>query len=115
MRTATRDERPPISHNKLIITGKALNYATQLLLQGNLADDGSFAVQCCRTLEARLAVGKGLLVPWSTAAPETTALLFDLKPGDEVIRRSSPCNLISPRRMPPCRITRTSLRASAAF
>jgi dTDP-4-amino-4,6-dideoxygalactose transaminase len=85
MRTATTDDLPAIPYNKPFIAGKELYYVAQAVNLGNLAGDGYFTQQCCRTLEERLGIGKVLLVPSCTAALEMAAMLFDLKPGDEVI------------------------------
>jgi dTDP-4-amino-4,6-dideoxygalactose transaminase len=79
------DTLPSIPFNKPFIVGKELFYIAQAVTMGNLAGDGYFTQQCCRTLEERFAIPKVLLVPSCTAALEMAALLFDLKPGDEVI------------------------------
>jgi dTDP-4-amino-4,6-dideoxygalactose transaminase len=74
-----------IPFNKPFIAGKELYYVAQAVTQGNLAGDGNFTRMCCRLLEDRLGIPKVLLVPSCTAALEMAALLFDLKPNDEVI------------------------------
>ena len=47
--------------------------------------DGRYTQQCCRVLEERFGIDKVLLVPSCTAALEMAAMLFGIKPGDEVI------------------------------
>jgi dTDP-4-amino-4,6-dideoxygalactose transaminase len=76
---------PRIPFNKPFIAGKELYYVAQAVTFGNLAGDGRFTQECCRLLEERFGIGKVLLVPSCTAALEMAAILFDLKPGDEVI------------------------------
>ncbi len=76
---------PTIPFNKPFIAGKELYYIAQAVTLGNLAGDGHFTQECCRTLEERFGIGKVLLVPSCTAALEMAAILFDIKPGDEVI------------------------------
>jgi dTDP-4-amino-4,6-dideoxygalactose transaminase len=74
-----------IPFNKPFIAGKELYYVAQAVTFGNLGGDGRFTLQCSRALEERFGIGKVLLVPSCTAALEMAAILFDLKPGDEVI------------------------------
>ncbi len=76
---------PRIPFNKPFIAGKELYYVAQAVTYGNLGGDGRFTQACCRFLEERFGIGKVLLVPSCTAALEMAAMLFDLKPGDEVI------------------------------
>jgi dTDP-4-amino-4,6-dideoxygalactose transaminase len=85
IRRAIMDKLPPIPFNKPFIVGKELFYIAQAVTFGNLAGDGHFTQQCCRTLEERFGIPKVLLVPSCTAALEMAGLLFDLQPGDEVI------------------------------
>jgi dTDP-4-amino-4,6-dideoxygalactose transaminase len=74
-----------IPFNKPFIAGKELYYVAQAVTRGNLAGDGEFTRMCCHLLEERLRIPKVLLVPSCTAALEMAAMLFDLKPIDEVI------------------------------
>lgn len=74
-----------IPFNKPFIAGKELYYIAQAVTFGNLAGDGRFTQMCCRLLEEQFGVAKVLLVPSCTAALEMAAMLFDLRPGDEVI------------------------------
>ena len=50
---ATMDKLPPVPFNKPFIVGKELFYIAQAVTLGNLAGDGYFTQQCCRTLEER--------------------------------------------------------------
>jgi dTDP-4-amino-4,6-dideoxygalactose transaminase len=52
---------------------------------GHLAGDGPFTAQCHRWLEERTGAAKALLTHSCTAALEMSALLLELRPGDEVI------------------------------
>jgi len=74
-----------IPFNKPFIAGKELYYVAQAVTYGNLGGDGRFTQQCCRVLEERFGINKVLLVPSCTAALEMAAMLFGIKPGDEVI------------------------------
>ncbi len=75
----------PIPFNKPFIAGKELYYIAQAVTLGNLSGDGRFTQQCCEVLAERFGVEKVLMVPSCTAALEMAAMLFGLKPGDEVI------------------------------
>ncbi|GAC1344578.1 MAG: dTDP-4-amino-4,6-dideoxygalactose transaminase [Isosphaeraceae bacterium] len=77
-----------IPFNKPFIAGRELYYIAQAVTYGNLGGDGQFTQACCRILEERFGIGRVLLVPSCTAALEMAAMLFDLKPGDEVIMPS---------------------------
>src|SRR5436305_569731 len=74
-----------IPFNKPFIAGKELYYVAQAVTYGNLGGDGKFSQDCCRFLEERFGIHRAMLVPSCTAALEMAGLLFDLKPGDEVI------------------------------
>ncbi len=70
---------------KPFIAGKELYYIAQAVTFGDISGDGQFTKRCSRLLEDRFQVPKVLLTPSCTAALEMAAMLFDLKPGDEVI------------------------------
>ena len=74
-----------IPFNRPFVAGKELFYIAQAITFGNLGGDGHFTNQCARLLEERFKIPKVLLVPSCTAALEMAAILFDLKPGDEVL------------------------------
>jgi dTDP-4-amino-4,6-dideoxygalactose transaminase len=79
---------PRIPFNKPFIAGKELYYIAQAVTYGNLAGDGHFTQACRGVLEERFGIAQAMLVPSCTAALEMAAMLFDLKPGDEVIMPS---------------------------
>lgn len=74
-----------IPFNRPFIAGKELFYIAQAITLNNLGGDGHFTNQCARLLEERYGIPKVLLVPSCTAALEMAAMLFELKPGDEVL------------------------------
>jgi dTDP-4-amino-4,6-dideoxygalactose transaminase len=77
-----------IPFNKPYMTGKELWYIAQAHAKGHLAGDGDFTKLCNAWLEARTGSRKALLTHSCTAALEMSALLADVKPGDEVIMPS---------------------------
>ena len=74
-----------IPFNRPFVAGKELFYIAQAITYDNLGGDGHFTNACARLLEDRFKIPKVLLVPSCTAALEMAAILFDLKPGDEVL------------------------------
>jgi len=74
-----------IPFNKPFLVGRELDYIAQAVALGNLAGDGHFSQSCCRLLEQRLSIPRVMLTPSCTAALEISAMLCDLKRGDEVI------------------------------
>lgn len=83
-----REDDKPIPYNWPYMTGKELYYIAQAHFHGRLAGDGPFTKRCHAWLEAHTGCLKALLTHSCTAALEMSALLFDLKPGDEVIMPS---------------------------
>ena len=77
-----------IPFNKPYMTGKELWYISQAHANGHLAGDGEFTRRCHAWLEERIGCSRALLTHSCTAALEMTAILADLKPGDEVIMPS---------------------------
>jgi dTDP-4-amino-4,6-dideoxygalactose transaminase len=77
-----------IPFNWPYMTGKELYYIAEAHFNGALAGDGPFTKQCHGWLEARTGCGKALLTHSCTAALELSALLLDIKPGDEIIMPS---------------------------
>jgi dTDP-4-amino-4,6-dideoxygalactose transaminase len=76
---------PRIPFNKPFISGKELDYMTQVVANGKIAADGDFTKRCARLLETEFDIAKVLMTPSCTAALEIAAMLCDLRPGDEVI------------------------------
>ena len=77
-----------ISYNKPFIVGKELDYITDAVERGHLSGDGEYTRKCHAWLEEKFAIHKALLTHSCTAALEMSALLCDIKPGDEVIMPS---------------------------
>jgi dTDP-4-amino-4,6-dideoxygalactose transaminase len=74
-----------ISFNRPTQVGKELEYIQQALRSSHLSGDGDFTKKSHSLLEEALGVPKVLLTTSCTHALEMSALLLDLKEGDEVI------------------------------
>lgn len=70
------------------MTGKELYYIAEAHSNGHLSGDGPFTKRCHDWLEAHFGCARALLTHSCTAALEMTALLLDIKQGDEVIMPS---------------------------
>ena len=70
------------------MTGKELWYISQAHHAGQLAGDGNYTKKCHQWLENHTHCHKAFLTHSCTAALEMSAILADLKPGDEVIMPS---------------------------
>lgn len=70
------------------MTGKELWYISQAHHAGQLAGDGQFTKKCHQWLETNTNCHKALLTHSCTAALEMSAILANLKDGDEVIMPS---------------------------
>lgn len=77
-----------IPFNWPYMTGKELYYIAESHFNGRLAGDGPFTKRCHAWLEQRSGCDKALLTHSCTAALEMSALLLDIRPGDEVIMPS---------------------------
>jgi len=77
-----------IPFNWPYMTGKELHYISQSHFNGQLSGDGPFTKNCNKWLEERTGCIKALLTHSCTAALEMSALLIDIKPGDEIIMPS---------------------------
>ena len=75
----------PIPFNKPTNVGNELEYIQQAIQSSHLAGDGSFTKKSHAILEQAMNVPKALLTTSCTHALEMSALLLDLKEGDEVI------------------------------
>jgi len=75
----------PIPFNKPTNVGKELEYIQQAIQSSHLSGDGSFTKKSHAILEQAMNVPKVLLTTSCTHALEMSALLLDLKEGDEVI------------------------------
>lgn len=74
-----------IPFNRPTVVGKELYYISQTIQNGYSAGDGEFTKKCRALIEEALGVPKVLLTTSCTDALEMTAILLDIKPGDEVI------------------------------
>ena len=77
-----------IPFNSPYMTGKELYYIAEAKFGGKLAGDGPFTARCHRWIEEKAGCDKALLTHSCTAALEMSALLLDIRPGDEVIMPS---------------------------
>lgn len=77
-----------IPFNKAYIVGKELHYISQSVLNGEIKGDGPFTKKCCQWLTEHSQAQKTLLTNSCTAALEMSALLCDIREGDEVIMPS---------------------------
>ena len=75
----------PIPFNKPTQVGKELEYIQQAIQSSHLSGDGEFTKRSHALLEEALGVPRVLLTTSCTHALEMSALLLDLKNGDEVI------------------------------
>ncbi|MFL5729193.1 MAG: dTDP-4-amino-4,6-dideoxygalactose transaminase [Cytophagaceae bacterium] len=77
-----------IPFNKPFIIGKELDYIRQAVESGKISGDGSFTKKCQDFFSSRYGFHKVLLTTSCTDALEMSALLLNLKEGDEVIMPS---------------------------
>lgn len=78
-----------IPFNKPFIAGKELFYIAQAVMENShTAGDGPFTKKCQTWLEERLVCRKVFLTHSCTAALEMSAILADIRPGDEIIMPS---------------------------
>jgi dTDP-4-amino-4,6-dideoxygalactose transaminase len=75
----------PIPFNRPTFEGHEHDYIAQAIAAGHISGDGPFSKRCHAYLEAELGVPRALLTTSCTHALEMSALLLDIKPGDEVI------------------------------
>jgi dTDP-4-amino-4,6-dideoxygalactose transaminase len=81
-------EKTSIPFNWPFMTGKELFYIAESHFNGALAGDGPFTRRCHEWLERQTRCPKALLTHSCTAALEMSAILLDIKPGDEIIMPS---------------------------
>jgi dTDP-4-amino-4,6-dideoxygalactose transaminase len=74
-----------IPFNRPFFSGKEFEFIQQAIANWRLSGDGVFTQKCHALLEEELGVPKALLTTSCTHALEMSALLLDIKPGDEVI------------------------------
>jgi len=74
-----------IPFNRPFFSGRELEYIQQAVASCQTSGDGPFTKKCHALIESTIGTPKALLTTSCTHALEMTALLLDLKPGDEVI------------------------------
>jgi dTDP-4-amino-4,6-dideoxygalactose transaminase len=77
-----------IPFNKPYMTGDELKYIKDAHLNEHLSGDGIFSKKSSAWIEVNLSIQKALLTHSCTAALEMTAILADIREGDEVIMPS---------------------------
>ncbi|MGM8364072.1 dTDP-4-amino-4,6-dideoxygalactose transaminase [Virgibacillus sp. W0181] len=77
-----------IPFNKPCVTGNEITAIEDALSQNKISGNGLYDRKCMNWLEENLDCAKALLTPSCTAALEMTALLLNIKEGDEVIMPS---------------------------
>ena len=77
-----------IPFNKPTNVGTEISYVQQAMQSGHLSGDGAFTKKSNALLESATGAAKALLTTSCTHALEMSALLLDLKEGDEVIAPS---------------------------
>lgn len=74
-----------IDFNRPSVVGSEIEYMQEALRDFKISGDGVFTKKCHQLLENSLSVPKVLLTTSCTHALEMSAILLDIKPGDEVI------------------------------
>ena len=74
-----------IPFNKPCFEGKELVYIAEAISNGHISGDGKFTERCHAFFEQQLSVAKAFLTTSCTHALEMTAILLNIKAGDEVI------------------------------
>lgn len=74
-----------VDFNHPIPVGNELEYIRQAIENAHISGDGLFTKKCHALLETQLEVPKALLTTSCTHALEMSAILLEIKPGDEVI------------------------------
>ncbi len=74
-----------IPFNKPGLAGNELTYIADAIRRGHSAGDGCYTSRCHDVLQRELGCHRALLTTSCTHALEMSALLLDLRPGDEVI------------------------------
>ena len=77
-----------IPFNKAVLAGNEFKYIKNAYDKGKLSGDGHYTVKCHEWLQNNLKTHNALLTHSATAALEMSAILLDIKPGDEIIMPS---------------------------
>ncbi len=86
--TNLEEETAMINFNIPPFTGKEMDYIRQCVEAQKICGDGPFTYKCNQWIEERTGTAKCLLTTSCTHATEMTALLADIREGDEVIMPS---------------------------
>ena len=74
-----------IKFNRVPYTGKELWYIEEAIKSNKICGDGEFTKKCNAWIEEKTGVSKTLLTTACSTALDMSAMLADIKPGDEVI------------------------------
>ena len=74
-----------IPFNRVDIQGNEFQYIEDAIASSHISGDGTFTNKCTNLLETGLNVKSSLMTTSCTHALEMSAILLDIKPGDEVI------------------------------
>lgn len=74
-----------IKFNSVPYTGKELGYIEEAIKSNKICGDGEFTKKCNAWIEEKTGVSKTLLTTACSTALDMSAMLADIKPGDEVI------------------------------
>ncbi|WP_299550017.1 dTDP-4-amino-4,6-dideoxygalactose transaminase [Seonamhaeicola sp.] len=77
-----------IPFNKPFLTGKETLYIEEAVASGKISGNGDFTKKCQTFFERKFKIKKALLTSSCTDALEMSAILLDIKEGDEVIMPS---------------------------
>ena len=83
--TPVEQKTTRIPFSRTAIMGREVEYVTEAIQRRHLSGDGEFTKRCREWLQRRFAVPAALLTTSCTHALEMSALLLDIKAGDEVI------------------------------
>lgn len=77
-----------IPFNKAVYLEESMKYVTDAIQSSNISGDGKYTKLCNEWMEQKFNAKKVLMTVSCTAALEMSAILLDIKPGDEVIMPS---------------------------
>ncbi|HQV76754.1 MAG: DegT/DnrJ/EryC1/StrS family aminotransferase, partial [Flavobacteriales bacterium] len=78
------DHKVKVTFNRSALIGRELEYIQAAVLSGQIAGDQSFSRKCEKLLENTIACSRALVTTSCTHALEMSALLLDIRAGDEV-------------------------------
>lgn len=78
-------EKIKIPFNKPYIIGKELYYIAEAVLSGKISGDGTFSNKCAKLMQDRYKIKKVLLTTSCSTALDMSAILCNIKSGDEII------------------------------